>query len=82
MSESFQKKNKNNKSKNQKDFQKEKNLYPALNNQINQNNIMDYFVFDENENNIIINPKKEKNKNNINVKRMRKKKRKKKKKTL
>ena len=66
MSESFQKKNKNNKSKNQKDFDKEKNLYPALNNQINQNNILDYFVFDEDENNIIINPKKEKNKNEIN----------------
>ena len=61
MSESFQKKNKNNKSKNQKHFDKEKNLYPALNSQINQNNIMDYFVFDEDENNIIINPKKEKN---------------------
>ena len=73
MSESFQKKNKNNKSKNKKDLEKEKNLYPALNNQINENNIMDYFVFDEAENNIIINPKKEKkqnenNKNNKNEK--------------
>ena len=58
---------KNYKSKNKKDLEEEKDLYPALHNKINQNNIIDYFVFDENENNIIQNPKDNKNKNRNNI---------------
>ena len=49
--------------KNKKDSERDKKLYPALNNQINQDNIMDYFVFDEDENNIITNVNKNENKN-------------------
>ena len=52
---------KNYKAKNKKDSEKEKNLYHALYNKINSNNIIDYFVFDENENNIIKNPKNNRN---------------------
>ena len=52
------------KSKNKKKSTTDKSLYPALNNQINQNNIIDYFVFDEDEDNIMIDSKKNKNKIN------------------
>ena len=52
---------KKNRNKSPKDKEKNNNISPDKNNQISKNNIMNYFVFDENENNIIGNPKEKKN---------------------
>ena len=54
-----------NRNKNQKDTQKDKSSNPSSNNNINEKNIMNFFVFDENIDNIINNSKN--NKNTINI---------------
>lgn len=55
---------KKNRNKSPKDKQKDNNISLDKNNPINKNNIMNYFVFDENENNIIGNAKEKKILNN------------------
>ena len=56
---------KKNSNKNQKDIKKDKSINKTSDNQMNKNNIMNYFVFNEDENNIISNPKNNKNVNKI-----------------
>ena len=56
MSQASEPKNKNIKS-NKNDSKKEKNIHSPKNQKNEDENIMDFFVFDENEDNIIANPK-------------------------
>ena len=58
--------NQKTKTNNKKKSEMDKKLYPALNNQIDQNNIMNYFVFDEDEENIIMDQKNKKQNNKKN----------------
>ena len=64
MSQASEPKNKNIKS-NKNDSKKEKNFHSPKNQKNEDENIMDFFVFDENEDNIIANPKQ---RNKLNTK--------------